>query len=87
MWPFLTLFRRASQGSCPAVRHTVEAVMAEFGNTLFSIPSARVLHSVLKKKKIRLKDLEVQLLPLKYSLEFEQAYSCNEQPCGQKRCD
>ena len=84
MWPFLTLFRRASQGSCPAVRHTVEAVMAEFGNTLFSIPSATFC---VKEEKIRLKDLEVQLLPLKYSLEFEQAYSRNEQPCGQKRCD
>ena len=86
MWPFLTLFRRASQGSCPTVRHTVEAVMAEFGNTLFSIPSARVLHSALKKKKY-VEDFEVQLLLLKYSLEFEHACSRNEQPCGQERCD
>ena len=46
-----TLFRRASQGWCPGSGHTEEAVMAEFGKRLFSIPSAWILHSVKWSKQ------------------------------------
>ena len=50
-WPFAigTLFRRASQGSRPA--RNEEAMMAESGNALLSIPSAWIPHSAKKKKK------------------------------------
>ena len=49
--PTGTLFRRASQDSCPGSGHTEEAVMAEFGKRLFSIPSAWILHSVKWSKQ------------------------------------
>ena len=47
---FGTLLSRASQGSHPEP-HTEEAVMAELGKELLSIPSAWILHTVKRKKK------------------------------------
>ena len=50
MLPFGTLLSRASQGSHPEY-HTEEAVMAELGKELLSIPSAWILHTVKRKEK------------------------------------
>lgn len=48
LWLLPTLLSRACQGSCLLRLQDEEAVTAEFGMSLFSIPRARMTHSIGK---------------------------------------